>query len=150
MAASITSQVAATVAAEVEALRGLNIEQLRIVWRRRLRTPPPPLRSGDLMRRTLAERIQLEAFGSDPELDRQIAALVRAYERGKTPGPAKARYRDGTVLTREYDGATHRVEVMADGFGWNGTTYRSLSAIATAITGVRWNGPKFFGLRSQP
>jgi hypothetical protein len=53
------------------------------------------------------------------------------------------------VLGREWNGQMHRVAVLADGFAWNGTTYPSLSQVACAITGTRWNGPKFFGLRER-
>jgi hypothetical protein len=56
------------------------------------------------------------------------------------------RLRPGTVLGREWNGDMHRVAVLADGFAWNGKTFASLSAVAGAITGTRWNGPKFFGL----
>jgi len=55
----------------------------------------------------------------------------------------------GTVLVREWDRKSHRVMVLADGFAWNGQTYESLSKIAFAITGTRWNGPRFFGLRDK-
>ena len=55
----------------------------------------------------------------------------------------------GTVLVREWDRKSHRVMVLADGFAWNGQTYESLSKIALAITGTRWNGPRFFGLRDK-
>ena len=58
--------------------------------------------------------------------------------------------RPGTVLAREWNGQKQRVAVLADGFAWNGKTYPSLSKIAFAITGTRWNGPKFFGLRDKP
>ena len=58
--------------------------------------------------------------------------------------------RPGTLLTREWDGHLHRVMVLSDGFGWNGKTYKSLSKVACAITGSRWNGPRFFGLRDKP
>ena len=53
----------------------------------------------------------------------------------------------GTVLVREWDRQSQRVMVMADGFAWNGQTYDSLSKVAFAITGTKWNGPRFFGLR---
>ncbi len=55
----------------------------------------------------------------------------------------------GTVLVREWDRRSQRVRVMADGFAWNGQTYDSLSKVAFAITGTRWNGPRFFGLRDK-
>jgi hypothetical protein len=56
----------------------------------------------------------------------------------------------GTVLVREWDDQLHRVNVLAEGFGWNGKIYSSLSKVAFAITGTRWNGPRFFGLRDNP
>jgi len=58
--------------------------------------------------------------------------------------------RPGTVLGREWNGRMQRVAVRADGFAWNGKTYPSLSQVAFAITGTRWNGPRFFGLRDKP
>ena len=54
------------------------------------------------------------------------------------------------MLAREWNGHMRRVAVLADGFAWNGKTYPSLSKVAFAITGTRWNGPKFFGLRDKP
>jgi hypothetical protein len=59
------------------------------------------------------------------------------------------RLKPGTVLVREYRGERHTVTVVPDGFVWQGTTYGSLSIIARAITGTAWNGPRFFGLRTQ-
>jgi Protein of unknown function (DUF2924) len=69
--------------------------------------------------------------------------------RGEKPVPASMTSlpRNGTVLVREWQGATHHVTVVNDGFLWNGSTYRSLSGIARAITGTNWNGPRFFGMR---
>ena len=58
--------------------------------------------------------------------------------------------RPGTLLTREWDGHLQRVMVLADGFSWNGETYRSLSKVAFAMTGTRWSGPRFFGLDQPP
>ena len=63
---------------------------------------------------------------------------------------SKAELRPGTLVTREWDGNLQQVMVLAEGFTWNGKTYRSLSKIAFAITGSRWNGPRFFGLRDRP
>jgi hypothetical protein len=69
----------------------------------------------------------------------------RAVDRGRS----NADLRPGTVLVREWNGQMQRVAVLADGFAWNGKTYPSLSKVAFAITGNRWNGPKFFGLREK-
>ena len=59
---------------------------------------------------------------------------------------SRTELRLGTLLTREWDGQLQQVMVLAEGFSWNGTTYRSLSKVAFAMTGTRWSGPRFFGL----
>jgi Protein of unknown function (DUF2924) len=83
----------------------------------------------------------LERLGSGSEgIDRLVAKLNRP----------RTELRPGTLLTREWDGHLQRVMVLADGFTWNGKTYPSLSKVAFAITGSRWNGPRFFGLRDKP
>lgn len=133
----------------VRALEGLNIDALREDWRRRFKCPPPATRARELLRRCLAERIQVEAFGRDVELERRIAALVRGHARGETPRGSRPIFLPGTVLTREHGGQSHRVEVLDKGFRWRDQTFASLSEIARAITGVRWNGPRFFGLRES-
>ncbi len=78
--------------------------------------------------------------GSAEGIDRLVADLKRS----------RTELRPGTLLTREWDGHLQRVMVLADGFTWNGKTYRSLSKVAFAITGSRWSGPRFFGLRDRP
>lgn len=130
----------------VRALEGKTVEQLRAAWRSR-GGEPPRLQSGELVRRLLAERIQLDAYGRDVEIERKIAALVAARRRGKDPSPSRATFKAGTLLVREHGGVSHRVEVLDQGFRWNGAAYASLSEIAREITGTRWNGPAFFGLR---
>jgi Protein of unknown function (DUF2924) len=70
--------------------------------------------------------------------------MARAY------GYSIMRPPQGTILAREWQGRMHRIAVLADGFAWNGKIYASLSKIAFAITGTRWNGPRFFGLRDKP
>lgn len=132
---------------EVRALQAMNIDALREEWRRRLKEPPPALRAADLLRRCLADRIQTEVLGQDLDLQRRLARLVRGHGRGEKPRGAQPIFRPGTLLVREYAGRTHRVEVLAEGFLWEERRWKSLSEIARAITGVRWNGPRFFGLR---
>lgn len=134
------------VEAAVMALRDLDLDGLRQNWRSRF-GQPPALRSGDLMRRCLAERIQLQAFGRDRELERQLDRLASTFARSGQVSKPKTSLKPGAVLVREHDGVRHQVEVLADGFSWNGRHWKSLSEIARAITGVRWNGPRFFGLR---
>jgi hypothetical protein len=63
--------------------------------------------------------------------------------------PAHRGLKPGTLLVREFEGQSHTVTVVPDGFAWTGATYKSLSEIARAITGTRWNGPRFFGLHER-
>ncbi len=103
----------------------------------------------------LAYRLQADAFG---DLD---AASVQLLERAASassltemiPLTAKIDQRNqdllpGAILTREWNGRDHRVMVVEDGYAWEGKTYDSLSKIASYITGTKWNGPRFFGLRA--
>ena len=135
-------------ATEVASLEGLDIAALREDWRRRWAAPPPPVRSADFLRRLLAERLQLQAFGGDPDLDRQLAELVKRYRRGRGVKLPRHRIKAGTLMVREHKGRVHQVEVLDTGYAWNGKIWRSLSEIAREITGIRWNGPRFFGLRN--
>lgn len=129
------------------ALEGMGVDQLRAQWRLRF-GEPPLVRSGDLLRRALAERLQEVAFGLDPELEQRLKAIAARLKPGQKPAIATARYKPGAVLEKTWEGVTHKVEVVEGGFVWNGEWHQSLSAIARRITGVRWNGPRFFGLRS--
>ena len=106
-----------------------------------------------LLLQVLAYRVQAAALGDlDPVTARlldRLAAQGRSSARAEVPVPDRIGIRPGTVLVREWDGTSQRVMVLADGFAWNGTTYQSLSQVARAITGTRWNGPRFFGLRDR-
>jgi hypothetical protein len=138
---------------EIAHLRGLDLQGLRARWRGLTGRAAPVHLSKPLLLRVLAYRVQAAAFG---DLDK---ATVRLLDRiadeaglGKPvdlPVPDRVGLRPGTVLVREWEGTSHRVMVMSEGFAWNGSTYASLSQVARAITGTRWNGPRFFGLRDQ-
>lgn len=124
---------------EVRALEALDLHGLRDEWRTRY-GDPPKMRSKELLARLLAWRIQADAFGG---LD---AATIRLLKSDRLP-PPKPSLAPGTRLTREWQGRRHEVDVLDKGFRYDGTDYRSLSEIARAITGTRWNGLRFFGLR---
>jgi hypothetical protein len=80
------------------------------------------------------------------ELDRFFERVL-AGSAGQ--GKASSMTRPGTILVREWQGTTHHVTIVADGYIWNGRTHASLSSITRAITGTKWNGPRFFGLREE-
>jgi hypothetical protein len=142
-----------TLDAEVMALRDLDTAALRGRWQTVFRRRPPPHLPRHLLYRVLAYRLQADQLG---DLDAQSQQLLDQMEiAGKATG-VKAKLlkpvtsvRPGTVLGREWNGQMHRVAVLADGFAWNGKSFPSLSAVALAITGTRWNGPRFFALRQR-
>jgi Protein of unknown function (DUF2924) len=105
---------------------------------------PPRGLTKDILGRMIAYRIQEEAFGG---LDRETAKLLDRLAKGHKPSEMNRRLKPGTVVVREYEGVRHTVTVAADGFLWREMTYSSLSTIAQLITGTKWNGPRFFGLR---
>ena len=141
---------------EIARLRGLGEGELRARWHTAFRRRAPPHLPHHLLFRMLAYRLQAERLGeldadsrrlldriwagSSDETDRLVADLNRS----------RTELKPGTLLTREWDGQRQRVMVLPDGFSWNGKTYPSLSKIAFAMTGTRWNGPRFFGLRDHP
>lgn len=128
------------------AIEAMGVDDLRVVWRERL-GEPPPVRSGDILRRALAEGLQLAAAGRDAALDRRLAKVAAQHRTGCKPKVRTATFKTGSTLVREWQGERYQVEVAADGYIWNGQKYASLSKVARLITGVRWNGPRFFGLR---
>jgi hypothetical protein len=131
----------AAIEAEIADLRLLAIDALRRHWRVIFGRTPPTALSKDLLRRMIAWRLQERAFGG---LDRESLRFLDGLARhGSSP---RRQLKPGTVLVREYQGQRHTVTVALDGFDWQGTTYRSLSAIARAITGTAWSGPRFFAL----
>ena len=125
--------------AGVEQLVHLDLHGLRDAWPARF-GPPPRLRSPDLLRRMLAWRLQAEAYGG---LDAETRKLL-AKGAVRPKGPVA---QTGVRLVREWKGERHEAEVVEGGVLYRGERYASLSEVARVVTGVRWNGPRFFGLR---
>ena len=131
----------AAIEAEIAHLRSLALDALRQHWRVSFGRTPPVALSKDLLGRMIAYRLQERAFGG---LDRESLRFLHGLARHG--GSPRRRLKPGTVLVRDYQGQRHTVTVVCDGFDWQGATYPSLSAIARAITGTAWSGPRFFAL----
>jgi len=127
------------IARELGAIEHENLTQLRARWDKQW-GDPPRLRSVALLRRIIAWRLQADALGG---LDAATRKLLRGSSRA-----GEALLSPGTILTREWLGITYRVEVAEDGFIHDDRRWTSLSQVARSITGSRWNGPRFFGLRA--
>lgn len=119
-------------------LETMPLASLREEWRRRW-GPPPAMRSLRLVRHLIAWRMQATLHGDLTADDRRRLK--------STSSPTLQALPHGNRVAREYNGVVHEVVAERTGFRYRGRDYRSLSAIAREITGVRWNGPRFFGLR---
>ncbi len=138
-----------SVEAQLDAIRDLDRDALVARWRSIYGQPPPKGISRRLLQRAAAYAVQARAYGGLKSKTRKILLRITDGDNGaavtqqRTGKPA---LNPGTRLLREWNGRTHQVDVTDEGFAWNGETYRSLSAVARAITGARWSGPRFFGL----
>jgi Protein of unknown function (DUF2924) len=140
-----------SVLAQLAALPAKTTADLKQLWRE-LYDREPPLFNRDFLVKRLAYRIQELAYGglsarAEARLDRLIAD-EEARLNGTLPKHRRDRPIAGTRLIRDWKGVEHTVTVLADGYEYQGRPYKSLSAIARAITGTRWNGPLFFGVRN--
>jgi hypothetical protein len=152
--------------AELEALEGLGLDELRLQWRNRWGRLAPAHLSRGLLFRLMSYRIQTEAFGdldwatakmldrlgvkgSEDRASGATAAVDASNPSTRSLSKTKGSesplvLKPGALLTREWQGQIERVMALDEGFAWNGKTYASLSAVAFAITGVKWNGHRFF------
>src|SRR5215831_7203386 len=139
---------------EIAHLRDLDVGGLRSRWQNVFGRRPHPCLPRHLLFRVLAYRLQADMLGDlDGESQRLLDRSVSPEDAGQRAVDLHRRTANlspGTVLGREWNDQMQRVAVLADGFAWNGKTYPSLSKVAFAITGTRWSGPKFFGLRDKP
>jgi len=140
-----------TVLARLAALKTQPIANLKQQWRDLFETEPPPYNRRFLEHR-LAYRIQELAYGGlKPETIKKLKAIAQEVDGGNPARRQSAKDRPiaGTRLIREYQGIEHCVTVRDEDFEYQGRPYQSLSAIARAITGTRWNGLLFFGLKNR-
>jgi hypothetical protein len=129
----------------------LDLRELREEWRLLYKADASPHLSRELLIRAVAYRMQEVAVGGlRPERQRQLRHIAQELkENGQARTPLRPQLKPGTRLLREWQGRTYEVVVLDDGFSWEGTQYRSLSAIARKITGTAWSGPLFFGLKQN-
>jgi hypothetical protein len=140
-----------SVLAQIGALKSMPAAGLQARWRELFDTEPPPYNRRFLESR-LAYRIQELAFGGlKPETVERLTALAEGLggRAAKQTRSAQDRPIAGTRLIRDWHGVEHSVTVRDDGYEYQGRPYKSLSAIARLITGTRWNGWIFFGLKNQ-
>jgi hypothetical protein len=130
-------------------LPDLDLGELRQQWRAFYKTEASPHLSRELLVRAVAHRMQeLAPGGLRPQRQRQLRQIAQQFKQtGGANTPPRPELKSGTRLMREWHGRTYDVRVLDDGFSWQGTRYRSLSAIARNITGTAWSGPLFFGLK---
>ena len=136
---------------EITGLQSLGIEQLKARWRTLYKTEAPARFSRDLLIGAVAYRMQERVLGGLRPATRRLFQRVVANAQARRPlklGPMR-KLEPGAVLIREWGGIKHRVMVRASGFSLGGKEYRSLSEVARVITGTRWSGPLFFGLKKR-
>lgn len=127
---------------EYAGLADADLSKLRRIWSEHFGRAPT-LRSPELLGLMLAYRLQAARYGG-------LESDLRRTIRRPSAGPGPVGLTPGTKLTREWQGVRHEVVVSSDRlYVHNGTSYRSLSQVARQITGSRWNGPRFFGLRAD-
>jgi hypothetical protein len=141
---------------EIARLRDLDLGTLRARWQSIFRRQPPATLPRHLLFAMIAYYLQAEVLG---DLDAETLQLLKRIDVApsktevtfltKILAQRRREFLPGTMLVREWNGQAHRVTVVEHGFSWQGTTYDSLSRIAQAITGTKWNGPRFFGLRDK-
>ena len=136
------------ISAEIAALSSLCVTDLKLRWRALYDTEPPSRISRELLTRAVVHRLQESAFGAVDPATRQL--LARFEERSERRAQRIAAVRQaspGTLLIREWQGQAYQVTMLDDAVSYRGERYGSLSEVARLITGTRWSGPLFFGLR---
>lgn len=139
-----------------------SMEELSTRWRKEFRKPVPPLQKF-LLAQLLAYKLRARTEGElDAETIRYLHKIALDDRKRREAGEKKPKevppiplprrnsgLKPGTMIVREHNGVVHKVTVLVDGYEWQGQSFKSLSAIASTITGTRWNGPRFFGLRED-
>jgi hypothetical protein len=152
MSRSLSEREREKLADEIAGLQSLDVAQLKARWRTLYKTEAPARFSRDLLIRAVAYRLQERALGGLKPTTRRLFERVAADARARQPLKVVSvrKLEPGAVLIREWNGVKHKVVVLESGFSYRAHRYRSLSELARLITGSRWSGPLFFGLKNRP
>jgi hypothetical protein len=142
----------AALEAEIERLPALSLLELRNRWKTLFRHSAPKSLRRNFLARGVAYQMQVETYGGlSVGTKRRLREIANATRNGDANSMlGSTRIRAGTQMIRQWQNTTHTVTAVTDGFEWNGRTYKSLSAVAKAITGTNWNGFAFFGIKRSP
>jgi hypothetical protein len=138
--------------AEIGRLPVLSLLELRNRWKILFGHSAPKSLRRNFLARAVAYQMQVEAYGGlSVEIKRRLREIANAVRNGDANAAlGSSRIKPGTQMLRQWQNTTHTVTALAEGFEWNGCTYKSLSAVANAITGTNWNGFAFFGVKRAP
>jgi hypothetical protein len=142
----------AALEAEIGRLPNLSLLELRHRWQTLFGHPAPKSLRRNFLARAVAYQMQVEAYGGlSATTKRRLREIANAVRNGDVNAMlGSSRIKPGTQMIRQWQNTTHTVTALAEGFEWNGRTYKSLSAVANAITGTNWNGFSFFGIKRAP
>lgn len=139
-----------TIVDKLAELQDLDLPSLRARWVEAFGNAPSRHIRRELLLRALAYQVQARAFGGlRPAARRRLTRAAEEIRAGRPPSAPPAAIKPGTRLLREWQGVTHEVIVLETGVQYRGKTWASLSAVAREITGTRWSGPLFFGLKGR-
>jgi hypothetical protein len=139
-----------SLASDLARLVSLDRTALTSAWLKTYGTEPPRNISQPLMLRALAYRIQVQALGGlKPSTQRYLTKIAEEGNAAPATAMPIARVKPGTRLLREWHGVSHEITMLDDGVHYQGQRYRSLSQVAQVITGAKWSGPLFFGLKKE-
>jgi hypothetical protein len=142
----------ASLEAEIARLPDLGLNELRVRWKTLFGHPAPKSLRRNFLAHAIAYQMQVEVYGGLSETTkRRLREIAAAVRRGDADAAGiGSQTRPGTQMIRQWKDKTHTVTALTDGFEWDGQVYKSLSAIAKAITGTNWNGFAFFGVKRAP
>jgi hypothetical protein len=141
-----------TLESEIGRLPDLSLLELRNRWKLLFGHPAPKSLRRNFLARAVAYQMQVEAYGGlSAATKRRLREITKAVRNGDANAAlGGSRIKPGTQMMRQWQNTTHTVTTLAEGFEWEARTYKSLSAVANAITGTNWNGFAFFGIKRAP